>query len=274
VTPFVNDADFTLYVGDALEVLRLLPGESVDAVVTSPPYADARLDYDHVSAHEYGDWTHAWVSAALPVVKTSGSLLLNLGRLHRNGEESDYWIDALNRARAAGWKWIDTIVWRKTKAVPKAGPYLHDVHEYVLWFARRTDAYRGYDEETRVPHSPLTVARYARGKLSGQKGQAHRERPPLNPLGGRPTSVYTSSVGIAPGNPHPAPMADDLARHLIALSCPHGGTVLDPFMGSGTTALVARKLGRRSIGIELSPEYATLCAERLQQQSLFAGEAA
>jgi hypothetical protein len=108
----------------------------------------------------------------------------------------------------------------------------------------------------------------------GALGAIHPRQFRQTLLGGRPTSVYTSAVGIAPGNPHPAPMADDLARHLIALSCPHGGTVLDPFMGSGTTALVARKLGRRSIGIELSPEYATLCAERLQQQSLFAGEAA
>jgi DNA modification methylase len=56
----------------------------------------------------------------------------------------------------------------------------------------------------------------------------------------------------------------------VKAGCPQNGTVLDPFMGSGTTALVARRLGRNSIGIELNPKYADLCARRLQQLSLLA----
>jgi site-specific DNA-methyltransferase (adenine-specific) len=66
----------------------------------------------------------------------------------------------------------------------------------------------------------------------------------------------------------------DFATHLVALASWPAETVLDPFAGSGTTALAARKLGRKSIGIELNPEYAKLCADRLKQLSLFAGEAA
>ena len=73
---------------------------------------------------------------------------------------------------------------------------------------------------------------------------------------------------------HFAVYPEALPERCIKAGCPEGGTVLDPFMGSGTTALVARRLGRRSIGIELNEEYAALAAKRLQQLSLFAGEAA
>jgi site-specific DNA-methyltransferase (cytosine-N4-specific) len=71
---------------------------------------------------------------------------------------------------------------------------------------------------------------------------------------------------------HFATFPIELPRRCIAAGCPAGGTVLDPFMGSGTTALAARSLGRRAIGVELNPEYAELCARRLAQQSLLAME--
>lgn len=73
---------------------------------------------------------------------------------------------------------------------------------------------------------------------------------------------------------HFATFPIELPLRCIRASCPEGGTVLDPFIGSGTTALAARKLGRKSIGIEINPGYAKLCATRLQQQSLFAESAA
>jgi DNA modification methylase len=73
---------------------------------------------------------------------------------------------------------------------------------------------------------------------------------------------------------HFATFPEALPERCIKAGCPDGGTVLDPFMGSGTTALVARRLGRKSVGIELNPEYAKLCARRLQQLSLFGGQAA
>jgi DNA modification methylase len=90
-----------------------------------------------------------------------------------------------------------------------------------------------------------------------------------NQSGRNARSVWT--IATQPyAEAHFATFPEELPRRCIAAGCPEDGIVLDPFMGSGTVALVARRLGRRSIGIELNPEYAELCARRLQQQSLFA----
>jgi site-specific DNA-methyltransferase (cytosine-N4-specific) len=91
----------------------------------------------------------------------------------------------------------------------------------------------------------------------------------FDPRGRNARSVWT--IATQPyAEAHFATFPEELPRRCIAAGCPEDGVVLDPFMGSGTVALVARRLGRRSIGIELNPEYAELCARRLQQQSLFA----
>lgn len=269
----VADADFALYVGDALEVLPTLG--PVDAIVTSPPYRDARDDVGYGSDLDYGTWSSVWLAHAFQVIRPTGSLMLNLGRLHRDGEELDYWVDVLARARAAGWKWLDTIMWHKVNGGGgRRTPYLIDRHEYVLWLGASITAYRGYDE-ARQPYSPATLARYTRRSLArgavakNVDGDARDSRVP-HPEGAKPSSVFTCSVGAEKGIEHPTPMAPELAEHLIRLSCPPGGLVLDPFAGSGTTSVAARRLGRSSVAIELDPAYAAECARRLGQQSLLA----
>lgn len=270
---YLKDPDVELHLGDALAVLCELPDESVDAIVTSPPYADARLDYDHKSAHEYGDWSAEWLREAFRVVGPAGGLMLNLGRLHRDGEELDYWIDVLARARRIGWKWLDTIVWHKLNGKGHHH-YLMDRHEYVLWLGRSVDSYRGYDE-ARQPYAESSVGRYSRRFTAAFKlVPQERDGKTLHPDGALPGSVFACAVGSYRGLDHPAPMPEDLAAHLVRLACPSGGTVLDPFGGSGTTAVAARRLNRRSILIDSHEPYCAMAARRLAQQSLFATEGA
>jgi DNA modification methylase len=86
--------------------------------------------------------------------------------------------------------------------------------------------------------------------------------------GARPKSYVEIHTGREKGNPHPAPMALDLALHLVKLS--GGSTIIDPFAGSGTTAIATRKLGRSSVLIERNEAYCKLAADRLSQLSLLA----
>lgn len=271
---YVQDPDFTLHLGDVLDVLQGLPAGSADAIVTSPPYADARHDVPAEPLDSFADWFTPVLAEMQRVVRPSGSLMLNLGRRFRDGEEHSYADDTVAAARRLGWRRIDTLVWKKTNPAGKRSPYLTNAHEYVFWLATSTDAYRGYDD-VRRPYSPETLARFQRAPRPPAKNHPSTRRgAPPHPLGAKPWSVFECSVGKDKGNPHPSPMAHDLAAHLVQLSCPRGGIVLDPFAGSGTTCYEARRLGRKSVGIELNAAYADLAAKRLSQLSLLAEKAA
>lgn len=268
MTPFVDDPDFTLYVGDARAWLAQL--EPVDAIVTSPPYAGQR---GAVDPDEYVFWIAPYLAALRRVLKPGGSMMLNLGRTFRDGEESPYIERTLFAARELGWKRIDTIIWHKPNGHPFGAPqYLLNRHELVYWLALDVNAYRGYDE-TRRPPAPETIARRERAGKRGPKNRERGEYEPkartnYNPDGIRPSSVFECYVGREKGIKHGEPMALELAEHLVALACPPGGTVLDLFAGAGTTAVAARRLGRSCVGIELRQEAAEECAARLSQQEL------
>lgn len=270
MTPYVQDPDFLLFHGVAEDVLPQFPSGSVDAIVTSPPFADARPDVAAVSCLEFPAWLAGIGQEMLRVLAGSGSLMLNLGRRFADGEEADYIERTLALFCADGWRRIDTLVWWKPNAPARSGPYLTNAHEYVLWLAPTTDAYRGLDD-ARAPYSPATLGRYGRNwakntRVKGTHVEQTRRTP--HPLGARPTSVLIETVGREKGNPHPSPMPEEIARDLVALSCPVGGVVLDPFAGSGNTLRAARALGRSSVGVEREEKWCALIAERMGQLSL------
>lgn len=272
VTVFVQDADFTLHHGDCLDVLRSLPNGCANACVTSPPYLDARPEYPSPSLHNFED-----IFSEIGRVIDTGPLLLNVGRLWRNGSESLWWHALLKAADRAGFDLLDTLIWHKPNANPIRGKFFIDSHEYV--FVLGGPATIVNVDDLRRPYAASSKARVDRGwtnhiGVKNVHSERQRSSAELHDLGGRPSSVVTFGVGVAKGNPHPAPMATALAEHMVKAACESGGTVLDPFMGSGTTALVARNLGRRSIGVELNADYCALAARRLGQQSLLAGDAA
>jgi DNA modification methylase len=260
VTPYLSDPDVTLWNGDALEVLRTLPDRSADACVTSPPYLNARPEYPSPTLADFAD-----IFRELRRV-VEGPLLLNVGRLWSNSQEDLWWGPLVDVARMSGWPLRDTLVWIKPNANPIHGEVLANSHEYVFILGD------GYEPDAvRTEYAEESLARFTRRwrNNTGVKGE-HREQDgrEAHEDGARPRSFFIAYVGREKGNEHPAPMAEDLARHLILLS--GGQIILDPFGGSGTTALVARKLHRRAILIELNADYCSLAADRLSQQSLFA----
>ena len=259
MTPYLEDGDLRLYLGDSREVMAGLEPETFDAIVTSPPYADQRK-YGGAKPEDYGEWIAPFLAAALPLVKPGGGLMLNIGRVVRNGEEKGCAEEARRRAQEAGWRWIDTIIWHKPNALPwSSTAYLHSVHEYVYWLAAPgAPPYRGFDAETRTPHAPDTITRSAQGYRRTTDERYHKRGKviaPPHPDGARPKTIVTYAVGTERGIDHPAPMSLPLARHLVSLSCPRGGLVIDPFAGAGTTCFAARERGRRSVGIDINADY-------------------
>lgn len=274
MTPIVSDDDFELHHGDVLEVLPRLERECFDAIVTSPPYLDVRSDVTGFARHDWGEL----LDELRRVLKPSGSLMLNLGRIHRDGEEVLWAHDLLGAARELGWRVLDEIIWHKVNGGGgRRTSYLIDRHEHVFWLALRTDPYKGFDE-ARQPYSPATLARFSR-KWSARNGAVKGKDSPAqdgrvaNPDGAKPGSVFVCSIGAEKGIKHPTPMAPELAEFLVKLACPPGGSVLDPFAGACTTALACRKLGRSSVGIDVDGIHCDECAERLGQQSLLSGAA-
>lgn len=290
--------------GDSLEVMRSMPDAAVDAIVTSPPYADQRK-YDGGGSRvteranrngrrpgtknqsrkqrseapmRYVETFEPFLEQMLRILAPGGSLMLNLGVVMRDGEESPYADEILRRARAMGWKLLHRIVWHKPNANTLSDPrFLRIGHEWVFWLAPTTDVYRGYDKETRTPHHPDSLRRikgpYLRDRADERYAKRGNARERLHPDGARPTTVFTCGVGGQRGIKHPAPMALKLALHLVSLSCPAEALVLDPFCGSGTTGIACLRRRRRFLGIELEEDYATEARWRIADDSPLIAEA-
>jgi site-specific DNA-methyltransferase (adenine-specific) len=260
---YLDDWDVQLHLGNALDVLPELETGSLEAVVTSPPYLDARPEYPSPTEDEFGA-----IFRELRRVCT-GPMLLNVGRLWRERQEQLWWMELIRRALRVGWPHRDTIVWIKQNANPFQGEVVTNAHEYILCFGD------GYDEDAvRTEYDDVSLARMKRKFINhaGVKGDVSVKDPTElevrepNEKGARGKSYFICPVGKEKGNKHPAPMPLELAEYMVRLSGGH--RILDPFAGSGTTLLAARRLGRTALGIELSPEYAEMCAERLSQQAL------
>lgn len=268
-SPLVADVDFTLYVGDAIDVLSDLPTGVVDACVTSPPYLDARPEYPSPTLSQF-----AAIFRELRRV-VSGVALVNVGRIFRDRREVRWWVDLVAVAEDAGWAHLDTRIWVKPNANPIRGEVFADRHEYILVLGEPGVSLNV--DAIRTPYTASSLARLQRGWTNhvgvkdGRSRTRGRKTSEPHPLGARPGSYVVVETGGEKGNLHPAPMPLDLACELVALASWPGDTVIDPFGGGGTTARAARKLGRNSVLIELDPDFAALAADAMKQQTLFSG---
>ena len=275
-----------LLCADVMDGLRTLRTDSVDLVFTSPPYADARAEqYGGPPPDEYVAWYLPIARELRRILKPAGSYILNLKEGIVDGQRSLYVYDLIAaHVRQAAWRWHDTYCWRKSSFFRgDFGARLPDAWELCYQFCRAWAPYKPYIDKdaNRTPITPRTVqlrrdyeARLARdgrppawcrdnANGSGmQPGFAHGIDSPT----AQACNVITAGTGGgAPkrGYTHPAMYPLALPSWFIALLCPPGGTVLDPFMGSGTTAVAAEREGRKWIGIERSGEYCAMAERRI-----------
>jgi len=259
-----------IYHGDCLDVLRTLPENSVDLIVTSPPYADQRKNtYGGIRVDEYVAWFLPIAEQLLRVLKPEGTFILNIKEKVVAGERSTYVMELILAMRQQGWLWTEEFIWHKRNCYPGKWPNrFRDAWERLLQFNKQRK-FHMYQETVMVP-----MGDWAETRLKNLS-ETDRMRDPSKVGSGfgknisnwlsRDKAYPTNVLHLATecGNKaHSAAFPESLPEWFIKLFTQKGDVVLDPFMGSGTTLLVSWRMGRYSIGIDIVPEY----CERVKQQ--------
>ncbi len=258
-TPFPDECGWIMP-GDCLHVLGDMPDNSVDLIVTSPPYADARKrTYGGFSPPDYVKWFDPRAKEMLRVLKPTGSFVLNIKEKAMDGERHTYVLDLiLHLKREVGFRWVEEYIWHKTTAAPGKWKYrFRDAWERILHFSKTRDM-KMNQEAVMSPPGDWTRTRL---KNMGHNDYSRQESATKSGVGRRISAwegrdkVYPSNVlhasPVAHNAGHSAPFPEWLPDFFIRLFTDPGDLVVDPFSGSGTTARVAVRLGRCAIGIEI-----------------------
>jgi DNA modification methylase len=262
--------------GDFFNKLAHIPPESVDLVLTSPPYYTAR-NYGGDALFKSPDGWKEWCVAAIVFlaycVKPSGVIWWNTG----SGYENYRKLTSIYRMVAEleeqhGIFLVDEIPWIKSSASPKHltnRPYAGWEHNFIFSMHPKQVIYNKDAVRRPYSHATLNRMKYRMGRLSSDKDGDYGD-PQANMVTPNPGGASVPNYLILPQDyskrPHPAPMTPDLANWVIRAYSPEGGVVLDPMMGIGTTWIESAKLNRKFIGCELYNEYieiATLSYKRL-----------
>lgn len=261
----------TIHHGDCIEVMASLPTESVDAIVTSPPYAEQRKStYGGIPEKDYPAWTVAWMTEAKRVLKPDGSVILNVSPHKSNGGLSDYVLRTRLAVRGAGWTELDEIIWNKPNAMPTGSPRRPKRSwESLLWYGKHGRAWSNAKAAGTPPKNPNDRRGTSGAGRAASNGWAHDINGGRTPLGDivRVTNVLTLSKQNTRGVDHPAPFPWQLAEWCGKLVCPPGGTILDPFSGSASTGVAAIRNGWDYVGIDSIEEYVTMSRERLAREA-------
>lgn len=263
----------TLLKGDCLEVLKSIEDNSVDLVITSPPYADQRIrTYGGVHPDNYVEWFMPIADELFRVLKPTGSFILNIKEKVVDGERHTYVLELIIEMRKRGWLWTEEYIWHKKNCYPGKWPNrFRDAWERILHFNKQKK-FAMYQESVMVPMGDWAKTRLAnlsetdKRRDNSRVGSGFGKN--VSSWVGRELAYPTNVLHMATetGNKsHSAVFPLELPSWFIKLFTKEGDTVLDPFLGAGTTCLAATQLQRNSIGIEILPENFTLAYENLDR---------
>jgi len=266
-----------IHCGDVLGILRQMPDEFVDCIITSPPYWGLR-DYGveeqiglEPTLEEYLKKLLAVTAELKRVLKPTGVCFWNHASNYKNKCDmlQNYRL-ILRMIDEQGWILRNIIIWHKPNHMPSsAKDRFTNAYEPVFMLVKSQKYWFDLDA-VRIPH---------RTNVSGLPGHLDRKEEidnwrscpsgprNLHPAGRNPGDVWTVPTQPFP-EAHFATFPERLVEPMIKAGCPPNGVVLDPFMGSGTVAKVATRLRRQWIGIELNPEYVEIAYRRLNGTQL------
>ena len=268
--PF-NTTTTKIIEGDSSEVLRTIPAESVQLIVTSPPYADQRRStYGGVRPDDYVEWFMPIAAGLKHVLHPQGTFILNIKEKVVNGERHPYVLELILEMRRSGWLWTEEYIWHKKNSYPGKWPNrFRDAWERLLQFNKQRE-FKMNQDAMKIPVGDWTNRRLHR--LS--ETDRNRNESQVGSGFGRNISNWVGRSHVYPSNVlhmatecanqgHSAAFPESLPDWFIRLFTDENDLVLDPFAGSGTTLAAAVKLNRRSLGIDTNPEYCALAKERL-----------
>ena len=264
--PYLEHKDGSLYLGDNVAVMtEVLWDESIDLVVTSPPYDNLRTYGGH-------SWDFEVVAQQLwRVIKPGGVVVWVVADATIDGSETGTSFRQALRFMEIGFRLHDTMIYEWIKPFPESNRY-QPAFEFMFVLSKgqpvtfncikdRKNTFAGVKKTSRMERQPNGVNRrpqreYAVGEYASR----------FNIW--KIPSGFSCSSEEKIAFEHPAIFPESLARDHILSWSNEGDTILDPFSGSGTTAKMARLMGRRFIGIEINPEYCEIAANRLRQNVL------
>lgn len=261
--------------GDCFDVLKNIPDNSIDLIVTSPPYADNRKNtYGGVPADKYVEWFLPKTSELYRVLKPSGTFILNIKEKAVNGERSTYVIELILEMKKQGWFWTEEFIWHKKNSFPGKWPNrFRDAWERCLQF-NKEKKFNMYQDAVKIPIGDWANSRLRnlsntdmeRDEAKNNSGFGKRVANWIDKETVYPTNVLHLATECSNKN-HSAAFPYALPEWFIKLFTQEGDIVLDPFVGSGTTAIAANDLKRHYIGIDKEEEYCKMGLEKLNNSS-------
>lgn len=261
-----------ILLGDCKDVLKQIPDNSIDLIFTSPPYADQRKNtYGGIAPDAYVEWFLPISQELLRVLKPTGTFILNIKEKVVEGERSTYVIELILALRKQGWFWTEEFIWHKKNSYPgKWSNRFRDSWERLLQF-NKDKKFNMYQDEVKVP-----IGDWAKVRLKNLSETDKIRDNAKNGSGfGKNISYWVGKEMVYPTNVlhfatecqnknHPAAFPESLPEWFIKLFTQENDTVLDPFAGSGTTLIVAQRMKRNSIGIEILPEYHEMMLKEIE----------
>jgi len=255
-TPTYENAGVAIYCQDCIKGMQKLPNNLVNLTVTSPPYNIGKEYESLIETSDYIDWCVKWIREIYRITSANGAFWLNVGYFEVKNKGLAVPIPYLLWDKTDFYL-LQEIVWNYAAGVACKSRF-SPRNEKLLWYVKNQQQYTFNLDDVRDPN-----VKYPNQKKNGKLK--------CNPLGKNPTDVWQIAKVTSGTNrsskertPHPAQFPTEMIERIIKSSSNWGDLVIDPFMGSGSTAVAAIENGRNVIGFEIEEKYVQIAQKRIE----------